>query len=402
MRFPGELEQAFRDDYHRKSLNQLRFGLVLGTVLYALFGVLDGRIFPDVKARIWLIRYVAVCPVCILILLFTYSRHFKKYMQASIFSAVLVAGGGIIAMMVIAASPLNYFQYTGLLLVMMYSYMFSKLRFINSSLAAWALVALYELAAHWVANIPHPAFLYDNFFYISANLIGMFSCYHRELYLRKDFVQSRTIKKLEEKKYLMEKEKILRDLHDGIGGITTNISLLTEVAQKAETLPEIRKTLSTISELSREGLMEIRNIMHSFDATRKTWQAMAAELRRQGSAMIEPRGIAFGIKTAIDLDHDQPDSFLWLNLFRIYKEALTNVMKHSRAKAVNVALNVTRENLILSICDDGVGIGDGRGLGRGMANMKIRAQEIGGKINITTDKGTKVCLELPRALHGAE
>jgi hypothetical protein len=43
-------------------------------------------------------------------------------------------------------------------------------------------------------------------------------------------------------------------------------------------------------------------------------------------------GFFFDIKTEIDIDHREPDSFLWLNLFRIYKEALTNVMKHFEGK----------------------------------------------------------------------
>ena len=398
LRFPGALEEAFREDYFRKSLIQLRLGLVLGTALYALFGILDARIFPDVVAQTWLVRYAVVCPVCLLTLLFTFSRHFKKYMQLSIMMAVLVGGAGIIAMMVIVRSPINYFHYAGLLLVIMYSYTFSKLRFIYTAFVSWILVGLYQIAAFWLMQSPVPVILNDNFFFVSANLIGMFSCYHRELYVRKDFLQSMMIKDLEEQKHLGEKEKILRDLHDGIGGITTNISLLAEVAQKAVSVEEARRTLGTIAELSRDGLVEIRNIMHSFDATRKTWQSMAAELRRQGSTMIEPHGISFAIRTSIALDQDQPDSFLWLNLFRIYKEALTNVMKHAKAGAVNVDLNITRESLVLSICDDGIGIGSGRSLGRGMANMRTRAQEIGGTLNIRSDRGTTISLELPRTL----
>jgi signal transduction histidine kinase len=395
LRFHGELEQAFREDYFVKSLKQLRFGIALATLIYALFGMLDAVVFPHTKAQTWFIRYVIVCPICALTFLFTYSRHFRKYMQIAVVSAVLVGGGGIIAMMVIVRSPVNYFHFAGLLLVIMYTYTFSKLRFLYTALAAWMLVGLYEIATIWIMPVPRAVFMNDHFFFIAANLIGMFSCYHRELYLRKDFCQSLVIKDLVEKKHSMEKEKIFRDLHDGIGGITTNISLLAEVALQETTVDKIKKTVSTISDLSREGLTEIRNIMHSFDATRKTWETMAAELRRQGHAMIEPHGIFFDIKTSLDAGHKEPDSFLWLNLFRIYKEALTNVMKHSKAKTVCVDLTIGSENLLLSISDDGVGIRKEESLGRGIANMTARAREIGGSVNITSDKGTRVCLKLP-------
>ncbi len=401
LRFPGELEQTFRDEYFVKSLGQLRFGIALGMILYAFFGVLDALIFPHTKIQTWFIRYVIVCPVCALTFLFTYSRHFQKYMQLAVSFAIIVCGAGIIAMMVIVKSPINYFHFAGLLLVIMFAYTFSKLRFPYMALASWTITGMYDAAILWILPVSLSVFVNDTFFHVAANLIGMFSCYHRELYERKNFIQTRTIREMEEKKHSMEKEKIFRDLHDGIGNITTNISLLSEVAQKASSMAEIKKMLSTISELSREGMADIRNIMHSFDATIKTWEAMVAELRRQGSALIGSHGIILNIKTLVDADHSRPDSFLWLNLFRIYKEALTNVVKHSKAKAVNVDLLITAESLVLSIYDDGVGIRKEGIPGRGISNMKARAKEIGGHVNITGEQGTTVCIKLPLSGHSS-
>lgn len=395
LRFPEELEQAFREDHFVKSLNQLRFGIILGTALYAVFGILDALIFPETKIQSWFIRYGIVAPVCLLTLLFTFSRHFKKFMQPAIMTAVIVSGAGIVAMMILVRSPQNYFHFAGLLIVFTYTYTFSKLRFIYTTLASWIIVVLYEITALTIMDFPMPVIVNDNFFYISVNLIGMFSCHHRELYFRKDFLQSMMIKDLEEAKRLKEKEKIFRDLHDGIGGITTNISLLAQIGQKAKSDADIKKTLDTISRLSQEGLREIRDIMHSFDAAPKTWQAMAAELRRQGSTMIEPHGISFNIQTFIDTAPQQPDSFLWLNLFRIYKEALTNVMKHAAAKSVKVSLDVNQEGLFLSIADDGIGLRREKKAGRGIANMKARAQEIGAILKLGSDNGTIIRLELP-------
>jgi signal transduction histidine kinase len=63
-----------------------------------------------------------------------------------------------------------------------------------------------------------------------------------------------------------EKEKILKDLHDGIGGLTSNINLLAELAQKNDDLQAVRNSLATISELSRESLSEIRSFIQSLDA----------------------------------------------------------------------------------------------------------------------------------------
>ncbi len=395
LRFRGDIEQTFREEYCAKSLNQLRFGIALATLLYAFFGILDVLIFPRTTTQTWFIRYVVVCPVCLLTFLLTYSNRFKKYLQPAVFCAVLIGGGGIVAMMVIVRSPINYFHFAGLLLVIMYNYTFSKLWFLRAATASWLLVGFYEIAATQFMVENEAVFLNDNFFFIAANLIGMFSCYHRELYVRKDFLKSLTIKKLAQEKHGREREKLFRDLHDGIGNITTNIGLLTAVAQKEDSVDGIKKKLATIADLSQEGMIEIRNIMQSFDTAPKTWDMMASELRRQGNAMIEPHGLAFDIKTAIDGDHREPDSFVWLNLFRIYKEALMNVMKHAKATTISVVFTVTSRGVLLSVHDNGVGIGKENTPGRGIANMKARAQEIGGLINISGDRGTLVNLELP-------
>jgi len=353
-------------------------------------------VFPETNSQTLFVRFVIVCPFCILALLFSYSRHFKHYMQVTVFLVMLVSGTGIIALMVIVRSPINYFHFAGLLLILMFSFTFSKLRFFYTTLVAWLLIGIYELAALWIMQTPLEVFLNDNFFYISANLIGMFSCYQRELYMRKDFFQNIMVKELEEKNHFMEKEKILRELHDGIGGIATNISLLAELALKAKTLDEAKKMLATIQDLTREELSEIRNYMRSLDAREMTWQQLSVELRGQGRTVIEPHGIGFGITASLDGAPGRPGSLLWLNLFRIYKEALTNVIKHAQARAVQVELLVSHERLVLTVADDGLGGRSAPGSGRGMHNMKVRAEELGGSLmTVSSGTGMSVSLAVP-------
>jgi signal transduction histidine kinase len=199
----------------------------------------------------------------------------------------------------------------------------------------------------------------------------------------------------EEKRHAGEKEKMLKDLHDGIGGITSNISLLAELGQKKSSLEEIRKTLATIAELSREGLNEIKSFMSSLDVKEGNWRTMMAELRRIGSSMVEPLGMSFLMDTSDCGQQEHPGSLLSINIFRIYKEAMTNIIKHSGAKAVHVEMDVGPGGLHLSIKDDGTGLPESRGKGRGLMNMKTRAEEIGGELTVTSDNGTRVSLVIP-------
>jgi signal transduction histidine kinase len=202
----------------------------------------------------------------------------------------------------------------------------------------------------------------------------------------------------EEKRHARERERILKDLHDGIGGITTNISLLADMAQSASSFEEVRSTLSTISELSREGLSEIRSFMNSIDDSRMDWHTLIADIRHYGSTFIEPHGISFQVTSAIGDIREQPVSILYLNLFRICKEAFANIVKHSGAKTVTVSVDVRPEKLLLSVKDDGTGLDERKKAGRGLRNMKTRAEEIGGKVTVASDRGTRVSLELPLPL----
>ena len=94
-------------------------------------------------------------------------------------------------------------------------------------------------------------------------------------------------------------------------------------------------------------------------------------------------------------DIKRPDPVLFLNLLQIYKEALTNATKHAKADSVQVHLSADAANLRLSVQDDGIGFGKSIVHGKGLANMKARAQKIGGALSITSRPGTVVVLELP-------
>src|SRR5688500_1148288 len=62
LRFTGELEDEFADQYFTMTLTQVRFALVLGVVLYTVFGILDTMVAPGQRQTLWLIRYAFVVP----------------------------------------------------------------------------------------------------------------------------------------------------------------------------------------------------------------------------------------------------------------------------------------------------------------------------------------------------
>lgn len=213
-----------------------------------------------------------------------------------------------------------------------------------------------------------------------------------------------------------ERERIYRDLHDGLGGITTNISLLSELAQQETSPASVKQKLATISELSREGLDEIRGFMRNLDDAEGDWQSVAADLRLHGHKLLEPYAIAFHFSATVAPNLPNADSVLRFNLFRIYKEALTNVIKHAQAKNVRVKIEIAPQQLLLEIEDDGIGLAKSKNdavpadehpsdpamSGRGLPNLKTRALNLGGTLSLraagTQRRGTHIFLRVPLPL----
>ena len=203
---------------------------------------------------------------------------------------------------------------------------------------------------------------------------------------------------LDERKIAEQTRKnILRDLHDGVGGMMTNIVILSEINRTKPLPEEITKTFATITALSREGITEIRSLIYSLDRSDLNWRSFIAELRSQGNKMAEPHKITFEMTSEVEEGAGDPGSLLCLHLFKIYRESLINVIKHSQAKKIIVSMSVRNERVLLTIRDNGRGCNtDGRSCeGRGIANMKSRAAEIGGLVTISGDDGTCVSVKIP-------
>ena len=203
---------------------------------------------------------------------------------------------------------------------------------------------------------------------------------------------------LDERKIAEQTRKnILRDLHDGVGGMMTNIVIMSEINRKKPLPEETIKTFATISALSREGIAEIRNLIYSLERNDLNWSSLIAEMRSLGHKMAEPHGIAFEMTSNLENSVAAPGSLLCMHLFKIYRESLTNAIKHSQATKIRVDMSVNNERILLTVRDDGRGCNTDElsGKGRGVANMTSRAAEIGGTVTINGGDGTCVSVDIP-------
>ncbi len=239
--YAADLEKPFLDFYNQNSLKHIRIALILGILIYGAFGILDAILLPDHKRLTWLIRYGVVCPATVVVISFSYYDAFQQIMQPILSFVIVMAGCGIIVMIVIAPPPVNYSYYAGLILIFLFGYTFMRLRFVWASLSGWILVILYEISATWLSQTPVPILVNNNFFFISANIIGMMACYSIEYHARRDF-------------YLVT---LLAEEQDKVK--TVNFELEKRVSQRTRQLQEANESLELeISERKQAEQERIR------------------------------------------------------------------------------------------------------------------------------------------------
>jgi len=223
------LEPVFIEEYYQYCLKQVRLAMLAAIFFYSIFGLLDAVLVPEKKNILWMIRYAVVCPYIFFMFLFSYFPRFLKNLQIWLFSCIVVAGTGITVMIVLAPPPATFSYYTGLILIFMFGYTFLRIKFIWATAAGWVIVLLYEFAAMFLSNTPVPILINNNFFFISANLIGMFAGYSIEYYARRDFYMARLLAKEREKVRRINRELENRVRQRTLQLVKTNEELVKEI-----------------------------------------------------------------------------------------------------------------------------------------------------------------------------
>lgn len=189
-----------------------------------------------------------------------------------------------------------------------------------------------------------------------------------------------------------ERARMVRDMHDGVGGQLVTALVMLESGQY---------THQEIAEFLHDTLDDLRLIIESLDPLHDDLCAALASLRPRIEACLESQGITLRWRLAelpfnISLGPQQA-----LQVLRIVQEAVTNIVKHARAQTVEIGGSIDTAGqdggaIVIDIADDGIGIKQGATSGRGMQTMASRAKDIGGTLDIfSTDKGTRIRLRIP-------
>ncbi len=200
---------------------------------------------------------------------------------------------------------------------------------------------------------------------------------------------------------LTERNRIARELHDtliqGLSGITMEMQALAARMKS----PADRGTLEDIIQDAGTCLRETRR---SVAGLRSGNAGLAAAIEQAARQITETKPIRLKLNLQNKPTGLAPD--VEYNLVRIAQEAVTNSVKHSGARTVEVALDYTPKALHLLVKDDGSGFSDssnGKSGHYGLIGMKERASHIGADLDLasTPGRGTTISVVLPAEVNQA-
>ncbi|GAB2506032.1 sensor histidine kinase [Promicromonospora xylanilytica] len=196
---------------------------------------------------------------------------------------------------------------------------------------------------------------------------------------------------------LAERERLAREIHDTLAQGFTSVVMQAQAASAALDVGDdgaARDRLHVIEETARDNLAEARALVAAFAPVALQDASLPQALGRLGSRFAEETGLTVDVGTA---QVGALSPAVEVVLLRAAQEALANVRRHARARAVVVRLGQAEGEVTLTVADDGTGIGADVADGFGLAGMRERVRSAGGTLAVGPgdDGGTMLCARVP-------
>lgn len=188
-----------------------------------------------------------------------------------------------------------------------------------------------------------------------------------------------------------ERDRFMRDIHDGIGGILISTLRAAENDQP----------ISHISDMIKDCLVDLENIILSLEPNEKDLTVLLGALRQKLHKRLDKTGVI--VEWQIDdlPDVEGLDASKSLSILRIVQEAITNALKHSRCTTITVTAKVLslqgEEKISITIADNGIGFDEAAiAKSSGLKNMRYRANNSDCELSVSSSAtGTAVFVGVP-------
>lgn len=207
-----------------------------------------------------------------------------------------------------------------------------------------------------------------------------------------------------------ERLRIARDVHDSIGHALSVVSVQAKVGQQSIGADDAAaaSAFDTIVAASADSLADLRRTLAVLRSDRDS--TGNAPLSTAGLESIAQAARDAGLDVDLVVDDVEVPAPVGSAVFRIVQEAVTNVLRHARARSVGIAVRITGTSLSVEVADDGAGQcspdrqrDPAEGSGRGIAGMRERAESLDGSLTARgSARGFVVSAELPIGPPGRE
>ena len=181
------------------------------------------------------------------------------------------------------------------------------------------------------------------------------------------------------------RNRIAEDLHDEVSATLSSISYFAKAVER-QPKEKSGRFVSLISESADDAKDKITDIIWSINPKHDDWEGLMAKCRRFASDLMESKDI----KHHIDIeDHisGKPKIEVRQHFWLIFKEILTNAVRHSDATQVNITIKKKAKNLVLIVQDNGRGFNKTIvEEGNGLDTVKKRAEMIGGSAELKSEE----------------
>jgi PAS domain S-box-containing protein len=198
-----------------------------------------------------------------------------------------------------------------------------------------------------------------------------------------------------------ERRRIARELHDEAGQLLTALLVGLRTLEDARKLADVKAQGQRLREITAQAMDEVGRLACGLHPTALDDHGLEVALSRYAAEYTKTHKIAVDL-TLNELDSSNLPSGVQIALYRILQEALTNVARHSGAKAVSIRFARLAEGVEVAVVDDGCGF-DAKAVAvsshrLGIQSMRERAAMLGGTISfIPQRKGTKILVQVPLA-----
>jgi len=189
--------------------------------------------------------------------------------------------------------------------------------------------------------------------------------------------------------------KISSDLHDDVGSMLSGLAMQAELLQIS--MPEAdRDKLNRISTMGRSAMSRMRDAVWAMDARKDKFSDLVDRMREFAEETLVQGNISYTLNYSGIEEEKLMLPNVRQSIYLIFKESLTNIIKHAAPSKVVISLVNTKSEFCMRIKNDGVVVDKNyKTTGLGTSNMQMRAENIDGAISFDKSDGFEVILKSP-------